>query len=304
MNRQTLLIDEKDGRHAKIKIHLHNIFGEENTLAFDDANLGVKEVVTSENLVAFVHRNDLWPSSGVKLKISDGLADLLKAAILVIAYTGDPSGLRTPQLRKEVTEHGFEAANWFGINEGLNAGNIDSEAIEQIAKWAINDSRSEANLPSLLIYERKNQTIISLLILCQGYLAVGSEILGEAKWQDDENFAKALLRMGWLVLDKSDPSIYKLNPAVESLDLGSHEELPGIEYWIEPFQDAQSSELQATAKHLAELIDLEWKGSPPSGITNLTDRIKAIANEKSGTVELEIVARAYLAFQEQLEKRP
>jgi hypothetical protein len=164
-------------------------------------------------------------------------------------------------------------------------GLLKQDRLEELASyfrdiWSYSQSDRSIR-PACLDPPTATTYVDTLCVLCQGYL-VALELTDEpGPASGSGHVADALAKMGW-----SD-----IKP--DELGLLKQFNLPTSSFWLEPFGEANSDDIEARLKK-------EWGGDLPKEIKALVDHIGV----GSRVVESETVAKAYLAFYKRLEGVP
>lgn len=318
-----LIIDSKD-RRSMVVCSVRKVVGDDNSLCVlvpnnDDINDDINDNAT---WIAIVHRNDLFNNISknnlkqIKLGhlITPGIMTLLQKAELVIGYTGGAGGLIHHDFIKEAESAGFTNLNhWYCINqEGVDSKAYDTNGIEEIVKWTIDQHRSYQDLPRLLRIPESEGFQTSLSILCQGYLAhhalkSGNRLNGAIDTKEFNDVAAALKLMGWVNENGSNPEIVKELERERSACSADHGESRSdecnhdpscnpesdLDFWQLPFEGGISlrqgleREFRSLRKNVQDKIQkkmLEWPDSLklPCQIEKLVKAIEsATENDKA-----------------------
>ena len=148
---------------------------------------------------------------------------------------------------------------------------------------------------------RPSEHLISMSILCQGYLAAGALMDGSRSWNATSGIGQALRGMEWATPDADDESSLVASTAVADLKLVKPSALPGIEFWLSPFGEPEGHEWSGVVKELRSKLEKEWREDVPDVVDRLINDIDQ-TGKNGGSVDMDLVAEAFLAFQERLEK--
>jgi hypothetical protein len=143
-----------------------------------------------------------------------------------------------------------------------------------------------------------DEIIPALGILCQGYLAAGALSESQlASYDPSDAVGKALIGMGWAVAYESS---LLLSRYVAGLGLAVQDELPGIEYWLEPFDPKGTRDWRKVLDGLRKQLEDEFKKEVPEAVTELLGeiemRIESGGDAESSMINPAVVARAFSSF--------
>lgn len=142
------------------------------------------------------------------------------------------------------------------------------------------------------------ESLMALSLLCQGYLASGALLDDRGSWNATSGIGRALRDMGWAA-DADDDKLVT-STAVADLKLAKPLALPGVDFWLSPFGEPDGDERSRVVNELRSNLEKEWKGELPECVDRLINDIEQ--TKDGGSVDMNVVVEAFLAFQERLEK--
>lgn len=146
----------------------------------------------------------------------------------------------------------------------------------------------------------------AFLVLCQGYLAVDSFIgTSTNHYSPSKDVRRALIDMGWAievqrdVSDRDDAAIpqISLSNDVARLGVAEQDKLPGIDYWLVPFDEKGTRDWRAVVSELRKKLSIEFKGTSPQPLSELLDSIEVTIDsdhdDQRSKLDPSVVARAF-----------
>lgn len=166
--------------------------------------------------------------------------------------------------------------------------------------------------PEVLRPPRIIDTLVSLSILCQGYLGAFAMIKNRFGQHDSLSYVgRALIKMGWADVNEpksitAGPKELKLSDSVSTLEMAEQFDLPNVEFWLAPFDLENTGSWETAVANLRKQLSEEIDGELPESVDQLLLEIKATISQgdkftesdrnENRTVDPCTVAKAYLDF--------